>query len=82
VGFAAAAWQKLGGFFSAPGFCSEYLHAFLATDLTPETADGDEDEDIEVEPLSLEESLARVDAGDVEDAKSLAALFLYLRKKP
>jgi ADP-ribose pyrophosphatase len=82
AGFAAADWRNLGGFFSAPGFCSEYLHAFLATELTPETADGDEDEDIEVEPLSLERSLARVDAGDIEDAKSLAALFLYLRKKP
>ena len=31
TGFAAGSWQKLGGFFSAPGFCSEYLHAFLAT---------------------------------------------------
>jgi ADP-ribose pyrophosphatase len=80
TGFAAATWQRLGGFYSAPGFCEEYLHAFVATDLTPEEAEGDEDEDIEVEALTLEESLARIDAGDVEDAKSLAALFLYLRK--
>ncbi len=80
TGFAAATWQKLGGFFSAPGFCEEYLHCYLATDLTPESADGDEDEDIETEPLSLDESLARIDRGEVEDAKSLAGVFLYLRK--
>jgi ADP-ribose pyrophosphatase len=79
VGSAAASWRKLGGFYSAPGFCDEYLHAFLATDLHPEYADGDEDEDITVEPLTLEESLARVDAGEIVDAKSLATLMLYLR---
>ncbi len=79
TGFAAAAWQSLGGFFSAPGFCTEYLHAFAASDLTPEHADGDEDEDIEVVPLTLDESLARLDAGEIEDAKSLAALMLYMR---
>src|SRR5688572_5602563 len=48
TGFAAAYWDRLGGFFSAPGFCTEYLHAFLARDLTPESADADEDEDIEL----------------------------------
>ena len=81
TGFAASTWQPLGGFYSAPGFCEEYLHAFAASDLTPEDADGDDDEDIEVIPLSLEESFARIDAGAVEDAKSLAALMLYLRKR-
>jgi ADP-ribose pyrophosphatase len=82
TGFAADSWRKLGGFYSAPGFCDEYLTAFLATDLRPEHADGDEDEDITVEPLTLEESLARVDAGDIVDAKSLATLMLYLRTRP
>jgi ADP-ribose pyrophosphatase len=79
AGFAAETWRELGGFYSAPGFCDEYLHAFLATDLHAEYADGDEDEDITVEPLTLEESLARVDAGEIVDAKSLATLMLYLR---
>ena len=80
TGFAADKWQALGGFYSAPGFCDEYLHAFLATDLHPEQADGDEDEDITVEPLTLEQSLARLDAGEIVDAKSIATLLLYLRK--
>jgi ADP-ribose pyrophosphatase len=80
VGFSASTWERLGGFYSAPGFCSEYLHAYLATDLTEQHADGDEDEDIEVVPLTLTESLARIDAGEVEDAKSLSAMLLYLRR--
>jgi ADP-ribose pyrophosphatase len=68
VGFAADNWTSLGGFYSAPGFCTEYLHAFLATELRGETADGD--------------SLARLDAGEIVDAKSVATLLLYLRKRP
>jgi ADP-ribose pyrophosphatase len=80
TGFAAGTWQRLGGFYSAPGFCTEYLHAFAATDLHEEYADGDEDEDIEVVPLTRDESLARLDAGEIVDAKSLATLLLYLRK--
>ncbi len=79
VGYAADTWQELGGFYSAPGFCSEYLYAYLATDLREDYADGDEDEDIEVLPLTLEETYARLDAGEIIDAKSIATLMLYLR---
>lgn len=82
AGVRADTWQRLGGFFSAPGFCTEYLHCYLATGLTPDQADGDEDEDIVVVPMTLEESLAMVDRGELEDAKSLAALLLYLRRRP
>jgi ADP-ribose pyrophosphatase len=70
----------LGAFFTVPGFCTERLYAFLATNLRPHNVAGDEDEDITVVPLTLEESLARVDSGEIEDAKSLSTLFLYLRK--
>ena len=79
VGFAAETWHDLGGFYSAPGFCSEYLYAYLATDLHEDQADGDEDEDITVLPLTLEETYARLDAGEIIDAKSIATLMLYLR---
>jgi ADP-ribose pyrophosphatase len=81
VGFAAAQWRELGRFFTAPGFCTEYMYAYLATDLTPAYAKADDDEDISVEPLTLDESLRRVDAGEIEDAKSIAALHFYLRKR-
>lgn len=81
TGFEASTLEALGRYFSAPGFCTELLHAFAATGLTPATdAHQDDDEDIEVVPLTMEESLARVDAGDVIDAKSLAGLFLYMRR--
>lgn len=81
AGVAAAQWRRIGGFFTAPGFCDEYIHAFLATGLSPQAAEGDEDEELEVVPLSLDESLARIDAGEIEDAKSIAAVLYYLRQR-
>jgi ADP-ribose pyrophosphatase len=72
--------SPLGAFFTVPGFCTERLYSFFATDLKPQFMPGDEDEEITVVPLTLEESLAKVDAGEIEDAKSLSTLFLYLRK--
>jgi ADP-ribose pyrophosphatase len=80
TGFQAALWRPLGAFYTAPGFCTEYMHAFAARDLSPASGHhADADEEIEVVPLTLEESLSRVDAGEVRDAKSLAALLLYTR---
>lgn len=79
TGHSASQWRRIGSFFTAPGFCTEYMHAFAATDLTPATADADEDEDITLEPLTLDEALDRIDGGGIEDAKTIAALVLFGR---
>jgi len=79
TGFRAGRVQRLGGFFLAPGYSTEYIQAYLATDLEPGSAGGDEDEDIQVLALPLAEVLRMVETGELEDAKSLASLLLYLR---
>ena len=81
TGFRAGRIERLGGFFVAPGYCTEYIQAYLATDLEPGTPGGDDDEDIEVRPLPLEEVLRFADTGELQDAKSLASLLLYLRRR-
>lgn len=81
VGQAGADWTLLGRYYTAPGFCTEYMHCFLATGLSAAYAPGDDDEEIEVVPLTLEETMEMIDSGGCEDAKSLAAIHLYLRKK-
>jgi ADP-ribose pyrophosphatase len=80
VGVAAASWITGPRFFTAPGFCTELMHLFLATDLSPESADGDEDEDLEVSWMTLAEALAAVDAGDIADAKSILAVLWLARR--
>ena len=81
TGFRAGRLERLGGFFMAPGYCTEYIHAYLATDLEPGSAGGDEDEDIEAVALPLDEVFHLIETGELEDAKSLAALLLYLRRR-
>ncbi|MEW6335911.1 MAG: NUDIX domain-containing protein [Acidobacteriota bacterium] len=77
IGQAAAAWRPLARFFSAPGFCDEVMHCFLATGLTPvDGAEPDEDERIEVAAMPLAEAIARVESGEICDAKTVAALLL------
>lgn len=77
AGFKAGQITKLGEFFSAPGFCNELLHLFLAEELEPSGLPGDEDEEIAVERYSLEAALELARTGQIRDAKTLAGLMLY-----
>lgn len=72
VGRAAGAWVDWGGFFTAPAILEEYIHCFLATDLTPVDHEPIEEEGIEVVPWPLVEIDALI--AIVHDAKSLIGL--------
>jgi ADP-ribose pyrophosphatase len=77
AGFKAGKITKLGEFFSAPGFCSELLHLFVAEELSPSRLEGDEDEEIEVERYTLDQATRMALAGEIRDAKTLAGVLLY-----
>ena len=76
IGYAAGRLDRMGGFFSAPGFCTEFLHFFIARDLRPQRRPGDEDEEIEVVALPIDEVKSLARQGKVRDAKTLAGLLL------
>lgn len=80
TGYAAGRLERLGGTWMAPGYCTEYIDYFLATELAHDPLPQDDDEYIE-EPvrMTLEEVQAAVDQGVIEDAKTLVALTLYER---
>ena len=73
---AAGTMRALGGFYLAPGYSTEYMHVFLATDLRPDPLEADADEFLTVESIPLERALAMARGREMPDAKSLAALFL------
>ena len=82
TGYRAATWQKLATFWTAPGFATELMHLYLATDLTPARADRigpDEDERLELERLPLADAVAAIDRGEIADAKSLVGLLWVAR---
>jgi ADP-ribose pyrophosphatase len=74
-------WERGPAFFTAPGFCTEYLTVYLATDLHPadESAHPD-DEDLAVVRMTLAEALTAVDHGEIEDAKSIVAILWLARR--
>ena len=76
VGLGARSLERIGGFFLAPGYSTEYMHIFLATDLFPDRLPGDEDEILEVQKHPLDTVLALAVNGEILDSKTLAALFL------
>lgn len=80
AGFKAGRLTKLGEIYSAPGFCSELLHLYLAEDLSPSRLPGDDDEEITVERMRLDEAVQAALAGKFRDAKTLAGVLLYAER--
>jgi ADP-ribose pyrophosphatase len=81
IGYNAGKIEHMGGFYSAPGFCTEYLECYLLTDLTEGRDDADDDEDIEVVSLSAEEALEAIRSGEICDAKSIAGILMWMSLK-
>jgi ADP-ribose diphosphatase len=76
-GLTGGEWRQLTAFWTTPGFVREHMHLYLATDVEPGEADPDDDEDVEIVRWRVDELPARL--GEIEDAKTLAGLLLYLR---
>ena len=76
AGYCARDVRYLGSFYLAPGWTTEYMHVYLARDLYESSAQGDEDERIEVVRVTPEEWERMIAAGEIRDAKSIAAWHL------
>jgi ADP-ribose pyrophosphatase len=74
TGLAAATWEDGPRFYTAPGFCTELMHLYLATELSDAAADADPDEQLERSWMSIDDAVAAIDDGRIEDAKSIAAI--------
>jgi len=81
TGHRAGSWRKLAEFFTVPGFASELMHLYLATDVAPDpTHEGPaEDERLELEIVGLDAALRTADDGTIRDAKTLVGLYLVDR---
>jgi ADP-ribose pyrophosphatase len=76
TGMAAGNLLLLGGFYLAPGYSTEYMHVYLATDLHPDPLEADADEFLSVEAIPLAIALEMTRRAEIPDAKTLAALFM------
>lgn len=82
TGSRAASWRYLGAFYTAPGFTSELMHLYLATDLISAHEGGltpDEDERLELRPVPFANAVAMAERGEIRDAKSIVGLLWVAR---
>lgn len=75
VGMRAGRCEHLLTFFPSPGFLTEAVHIYVAGDLVPHRLQGEE-EDLEVVRLPLRQARARIQRGEIVDAKSIIGLLL------
>ena len=76
TGYRAGQLDRLGGIYTAPGFSTEYIHFYLATQLTPDRLAMDDDEVIDLIRLPLSEAVDLIRAGQIDDGKSVSGLLL------
>ena len=80
TGYHAGRLERLCGFFVSPGYCTEFILIFLATDLVEDPLDGDPDEVIALERVPLREAARLVETGEVKDGKSIVGLLLAAKR--
>jgi ADP-ribose pyrophosphatase len=75
TGHSARRMRKIFSCYLAPGYSTEKIHFFLASNLTPTEARQAEDEAITVREMGLHEGLRAIEKGDIQDAKTICALY-------
>jgi len=79
-GLTGGEWRELAAFWTAPGFCRETMHLFVAEGVERGEASPEADERLEVVRVPVPDLDARL--GEIEDAKTLVGILLYLRAGP
>lgn len=78
IGYLPQKVERLGGFYSTPGYCTEYLHLYLATDLMPSPLNAEDTESISVVRVPISQLRSMITSGAICDAKSIAGLLTFL----
>ena len=78
TGYRAGKMERIGGFYTSPGYCTEFIHLFLATDLELSPLRADADETIELVRLPLTHVAQLISSGEICDAKTVAGLLTVL----
>lgn len=81
TGYLAQKLERLTSFYSSPGFCTEFLHLFLATDLLLNPLRADSDESIELIRIPLDDIPRLIASGEIKDAKSIAGLLAVIQQR-
>lgn len=73
--------EALGGFYSSPGYSTEYLYLYLATNLIPSRLYAEDTENIRLSRVPASKIYNLITSGGICDAKSIAGLLTFLEYK-
>jgi len=76
LGLVAGRIEKLSEFFISPGFLTEKMWLYLATDLRETQQRLEDDEAIEIVRLPIDRALQMITENEIEDAKTIIGLLL------
>lgn len=79
TGYSARSWKRVLRFWASPGFVAEAMSIYLAANLTPGTAQPEDDEVIQIKFFPLNRAVAMVMRGAIEDAKTIAGVLWFAR---
>ena len=80
IGYRPGELEAMGGFYVTPGYTTEYIHLFLAQDLTPDALEQDADEFLEVHRVPLAEALTMIENQTITDSKTIIGLLRVARR--
>lgn len=76
IGVTAENFEQIAEFYVSPGFLTEKMHVFLATELKETSQSLDDDEMVEIERVSFGKAFEMIRNGEIEDAKTIVGLTL------
>jgi ADP-ribose pyrophosphatase len=79
TGYRVQKLEPMGYLYPTPGYTNEVLYLFLGEGLIPGEPHPVDGEDIEVRWVPLKEAEQLIDEGAIHDAKTIIAIFKYIR---
>ncbi len=76
IGVTAEKVEKLTEFYVSPGFLSEKMFVFLATNLTETAQNLEDDELLEIGKFTFEQVFQMIRSNEIEDSKTMVGLIL------
>jgi len=76
IGVRAGKIEKLSEFYVSPGFLTEKMHLFLATELTETEQRLEDDEILTIERYAFPDAFDLIRSGEIQDAKTIVGLVL------
>lgn len=81
TGYRASKLEKLGKCYMTPGYCTELIHFFVATDLERvKEHEMDADEQISIVTIKIDDAVKMILNGEIQDAKTAYAILAYWSK--